>query len=162
GAVYLEDSCGMVGDGAAIQQIPRRAVGIDCPGTDHTGVTEIQPTVAGPVHLPVRLRHQHRLSLMDGDLRGANLNLERHFIHRRTAMWSFALRGPPQAGGLLRNRCALSRPIPAVSVSATSCAAWTHARTSVSSLSRSVICRAPDLPQSRRWNRESARKFHDL
>ena len=32
----------------------------------------------------------------------------------------------------------------------------------VSSLSRSVICRAPDLPQSRRWNRESARKFHDL
>ena len=83
GAVGLEDARRMVGDGAAVQQIPRRAVGIDCPGTDHPGVTEIQPTFAGPVHLPVRLGHQHRLSLMDGDLGRTNLNLERHFIHPR-------------------------------------------------------------------------------
>jgi hypothetical protein len=32
---------------------------------------QVGPAVAGPVHLPVGLREQHRLSLMDGDLREA-------------------------------------------------------------------------------------------
>ena len=78
GAVGLEDARRMVGDGAAIQQVPRLAVGIDRPGADHPGVAEIQPAFAGPVHLPVGFGHQHRLSLVDGDLRRADLNLERH------------------------------------------------------------------------------------
>ena len=78
GAISLEDARRMRGDSAAIQQVPRLAVGIDRPGADHPGVTKIQPTVAGPVHLPVGLRQQHRLCLMDGDLRRADLNLERH------------------------------------------------------------------------------------
>ena len=78
GAVGLEDARRVIGDGAAVQQVPRLAVGIDRPGADHPGVAEIQPAFAGPVHLPVGLGHQHRLPLMDGDLRGADLNLERH------------------------------------------------------------------------------------
>ena len=78
GAIGLEDARRMRGDGAAIQQVPRLAIGIDRPGADHPGVTKIQPAVAGPVHLPVGLGQQHRLPLMDGDLRRADLNLERH------------------------------------------------------------------------------------
>ena len=78
GAIGLEDARRMRGDSAAIQQVPRLAIGIDRPGADHPGVAKIQPTFARPVHLPVGLGHQHRLPLMDGDLGGADLHLERH------------------------------------------------------------------------------------
>ena len=42
------------------------------------GEISCKSTVAGPVHLPVALRQQHRLTLMDGDLRRADLHPERH------------------------------------------------------------------------------------
>ena len=76
GAIGLENARRVRRNGAAVQQIPAFAVGIDRPGADDPGVAEIQPALAGPVHLPIRLGHQHRLPLMNGDLRRADLNLE--------------------------------------------------------------------------------------
>ena len=78
GAVGHEYARCMRRDCAAIQQVPRFTVGIDRPGADYPGVAKIQPAFAGPIHLPVSFGHQHRLCLMDGDLRRSNLNLEGH------------------------------------------------------------------------------------
>ena len=78
GAVGLEDAGGVIGNGAAVQQVPRLAVGVHAPAADHPRVEEIQAVVAGPVDLAVRFRDQHRLSLVDGDLRRTDLDLERH------------------------------------------------------------------------------------
>src|SRR6516225_9576830 len=68
----------MKGDGTAIEQIPTLTVGIDRPRTDQSGIAEVQPALAGPSYLPVGLGDEHSLALMDGDLRRADLNFERH------------------------------------------------------------------------------------
>ena len=87
GAVGQEDARRVIGDGAAVQQVPLFAIRIDRPGADHPGVAEIKPACAGPDHLPVGVGHQHRLTLMDGDLRRADLNLERHVeLHFRPSV----------------------------------------------------------------------------
>ena len=43
GAVGQEDARRVRSNGAAVEQIPRLAVGIDRPGADHPGIAEIQP-----------------------------------------------------------------------------------------------------------------------
>src|SRR5215471_4817130 len=68
----------MKGDGTAIEQVPRLTVGVDCPSTDQSRIAEVQPALAGPTYLSVGLGDEHRLALMDGDLRRADLNFERH------------------------------------------------------------------------------------
>jgi hypothetical protein len=65
-------------DGAAVQEVPRFAIGVDRPSIDHSGVAEVKPADAGRAYLPVRRGHQHRLALMDRGLCRADLNLERH------------------------------------------------------------------------------------
>src|SRR5262249_18323339 len=71
---------GMIVDGTAVQQLPRLAVGIDRPVADNPGVEKVKALLARPVDLPVRLADEHRLTLMDGDLRWANVNLECHGV----------------------------------------------------------------------------------
>ena len=78
GAVGLEDERRVRRDGAAVQEIPWLAIGVDRPGADHPCVAEIEPTFARPIDLPVGFGDEDGLSLMDGDLCGADLNLERH------------------------------------------------------------------------------------
>ena len=62
GAVGQEDARGVVGDGAAVQQVPGLAVGVDRPAADHARVEEVQALVARPVDLAVRFGDQHRLA----------------------------------------------------------------------------------------------------
>ncbi len=76
--VGQEDAGGVETDRAAVDQFPGRSVRVDRPGADQPGVEKIQPFVAGPVDLPVRFGDQDRHGLMDGDLRRADLDLERH------------------------------------------------------------------------------------
>ena len=78
GAVGLEDAGGVIGDGAAVQQVPGLAIGIDRPGADEAGVAEIEAALAGGIDLAVRVADQDRLGLVDGDLGGAYLDFERH------------------------------------------------------------------------------------
>ena len=77
-AVGQEDAGGIVGNGAAIQQHPWLAVGIDGPSTDDARVEEIDSLLAGRDDLAILLRDQHRLALVNGDLRRPNLDSERH------------------------------------------------------------------------------------
>jgi hypothetical protein len=48
------------------------------PAADHAGVEEIEALLARLVDLPVGFADQHRLSLVDRDLMGTNLDLEGH------------------------------------------------------------------------------------
>ena len=84
-AIGEKDAGGIVADGAAIQQFPGFAVGIDGPAADDAGIEEIETLFARPVDLPVLLADQHRLTLVDGDLRWADLDLERHEV---LPLWS--------------------------------------------------------------------------
>src|SRR5207248_8692855 len=68
----------VVADGAAVQQFPRFAIGINGPTADDARVEEVEALFARPVDLPVLLADQHRLALVDGDLGWADLDLERH------------------------------------------------------------------------------------
>src|SRR5262249_42774623 len=45
---------------------------------DDSRIEKVETLIARPVDLPVRFSDEHRLALVDGNLRGANLNLERH------------------------------------------------------------------------------------
>ena len=78
-----EDAACVVADGAATQQLPGFAIGIDPPTADDARVEEVETLFARPADLPVLLADQHRLALVDGDLRWADLDLERHnlFLH---------------------------------------------------------------------------------
>src|SRR5262249_39360557 len=64
--------------GAAVQQLPGFAVGIYGPTADNACIEEIETLLARPVDLPAVLGDQHRLALMYGDLRWANLDFEWH------------------------------------------------------------------------------------
>ena len=92
GAVGLEDTRTVIGDRTAIKQIPGLAVGEQAPAADHAGVEEVEALVARPCDLAVRLAHQHRLALVDGNLRRSDLDLERHGVT------SFRTRHIPQTG----------------------------------------------------------------
>jgi hypothetical protein len=78
GPIGEEDAGCVVADGAAVQQLPGFAVGIDGPTANNARVEEVESLFAGPVDLPVLLGDQHRLALVDGDLRWAYLDLKRH------------------------------------------------------------------------------------
>ncbi len=78
GPVGEVDARQVVGRRAAVQQVPSHAVGVDRPGADHPRVEEIQAHRRRPSDLPVRLGDQHRVARVDGKLRRADLDLERH------------------------------------------------------------------------------------
>jgi len=77
-AIGEKDAGRVVADGAAVQQFPRLAVGIDPPTADDTRIEEIKALFARPVDLPVLFADRHRLALADGDLRWADLDLYGH------------------------------------------------------------------------------------
>lgn len=55
GAVGLENARRVRSNGAAIQQVPQFAIGIDRPSADNPGVTEIKAAFAGPVDMSAGL-----------------------------------------------------------------------------------------------------------
>ncbi len=77
-SVGQEDTRGVETDRAAVDQIPRRPVGIDRPGAHQPRVEKIETLVAGPMDLSIRFGDQDRHGLMDSDLRRADLDLESH------------------------------------------------------------------------------------
>src|SRR5262249_47547012 len=80
GFVGEEDARGMIVDGTAVQQLPRFAVGKNRPVADYPRVEKVKALLARPVDVPVRLADEHRLTLMDSDLWGTDLNLECHGV----------------------------------------------------------------------------------
>jgi hypothetical protein len=87
--VGQKDAAGVVADGAAIDWLPRLAIGIDGPTAEDARIAEIEAFFAGPFDLAVGLADQHRLALVDGDLLWTDLHLERHMA-LRTARWWIA------------------------------------------------------------------------
>src|SRR5215472_8910451 len=87
-----KDARRVVADGAAVQQFPGFAVGGDGPTADHPRIEEVETLFARPVDLPVLFTDQHRLALVDGDLRWADLNLDRHAALRLSRCGMFARR----------------------------------------------------------------------
>ena len=79
GPVGEVDAGGAGGAGAAVQQVPRLAVGVDHPAGDQTGVEEVETLFRGPLHMAVRVGDQHGLRVVDGDLWRTDFDLERHF-----------------------------------------------------------------------------------
>src|SRR5215471_16003787 len=75
----IDPGC-VIADGAAVQELPRLAIGIDGPTADNPGIEEIQPFFTRPVDLPVLLADQHGLTLVDRDQWRADLDLERHDV----------------------------------------------------------------------------------
>jgi len=69
---------GVVADGAAVQEVPGHAVGINCPATEDARVEEEQSALAWPVDPGVELGHQHGLTMVNGNLRRTNVYFERH------------------------------------------------------------------------------------
>jgi hypothetical protein len=64
--------------GAGVQQLPGFAVCIYGPTADNARIEEIETLRARPVDLPGLLADQHRLALVYGDLRWADLYPEWH------------------------------------------------------------------------------------
>ena len=78
GTIGEKDPCGVVSDGAAIEQHPGFTIGIDGPAADNAGITKKQALFARPFNLPVQLADQDGLTMVNGDLGRTDLNLERH------------------------------------------------------------------------------------
>src|SRR5262245_21130976 len=78
GAVGEVDFGGVIADGAAVQEVPGDAIGINCPAAEDASVEEEEAAVARPGDLGIELGHQHRLALVNGDLRRTDLYFERH------------------------------------------------------------------------------------
>jgi hypothetical protein len=76
--VRKEDARCVIGDGAAIQQLPRFSIGVDGPTADDARIEEIKTPFTWPIDLSVGIANQDGLPLVDGDLRRTNLNHERH------------------------------------------------------------------------------------
>src|SRR6185437_8397605 len=70
----------IMGDGAAIEEVPGLTIGVDGPAADDPCVEEIESLFSRPVDLCVGLGDQHRLSLVDRDLMRTDLNLEWHRV----------------------------------------------------------------------------------
>ena len=66
--------------GAAVEQIPRFAVGIDRPTADDTCIEAIQAFLARPVDLAVELADENDVPLVNRELWGPHLDFERHQI----------------------------------------------------------------------------------
>src|SRR6266404_2492998 len=69
--------------GPDIPSNPRRLTIDPCnkvPAADNPRIEEIKALFARPIDLPVLLADQHRLALVDGDLRWADLDLDRHAV----------------------------------------------------------------------------------
>ena len=101
GLIGEEDACRVIVDRAAVQQLPRFAVGVNRPTADDPRVEEVQTLLARPSDLPVRLADEHRLTLVDGNLRWTNVNLERHDVRLTVAFG--AIRSSP-ARAVARDR----------------------------------------------------------
>src|SRR5262245_20533379 len=78
GAVGEIDFGGVIADGAAVQEVPGDAVGINCPAAEDASVEEEEAAVARPGDLGIELGHQHGLAMVNGDLRRTDLYFERH------------------------------------------------------------------------------------
>src|SRR5262249_25461504 len=101
GFVGEKDACGMIVDGAAVQELPRFAIGVNCPVADNSRVEKVEALLARPADLPVWLADEHRLTLVDGDLWRADMNFKRHDASSyarpvyRKAVLSFPQKGAP-------------------------------------------------------------------
>src|SRR5215469_8882615 len=91
-AIGEKDAGCVIADGAAIQQFPGFAIGINGPAADNTRIEEIEALLARPIDLPILFGDQHRLALVDGDLRRADLDLDRHAALRLLLCGIFARR----------------------------------------------------------------------
>src|SRR5262245_2395960 len=80
GFIGEEDACCVIVDRTAVQQLPRFAVGVNRPVAHYPRVEKVKALLARPVDLPVMLADEHRLALVDGNLGGADLNLECHGV----------------------------------------------------------------------------------
>jgi hypothetical protein len=60
--------------------LPGLAVSVDRPVADDPRVEEVQALLARPRNRPIRVSDEHRLTLVDSNLRWTNLNLERHYV----------------------------------------------------------------------------------
>src|SRR5438046_8202802 len=78
GFIGEEDARGMIVDGAAVQQLPRFAIGVNRPVADNPGIEKVKALLARPIDPSVWFADEHRLTLVDGDLARANVNLECH------------------------------------------------------------------------------------
>src|SRR5215472_6871815 len=77
-----KDAGCVVADRPAVQQFPRLAIGVDPPAADNARIEEIEALVARPIDLPILFGDQHRLSLVDRDLRRADLHFDCHTVLR--------------------------------------------------------------------------------
>ncbi|TPV99228.1 MAG: hypothetical protein USCAAHI_01326 [Beijerinckiaceae bacterium] len=89
--VGKEDSRGVIGDGTAVQKLPRFSIGVDGPTADNARIEEVKAPFTWPIDLSVGITDQDGLALVDGDLRWTDLNHERHGD-------ALPLRGPVGAG----------------------------------------------------------------
>ena len=80
GSVRQGDPRRVVGDGAAVEQLPRLAVRVDGPAADHARIEKVQTFVTGPVNLAIQVGDQDRLTVMNGNLRRTNLDFECHGV----------------------------------------------------------------------------------
>src|ERR1700730_852702 len=69
-AIGEKDAGCVIADGPAVQQFPGFAVGINGPAADNPCIEQIEALLAD----------QHRLALVDGDLRWADLDLDRYAV----------------------------------------------------------------------------------
>src|SRR5450631_1910024 len=73
-----EDARRVISDRAAVQQLPRFAIGVDGPTADDARIEKVKAPFAWPIDLSVGVANQDGLALMDRNLRRTNLDLERH------------------------------------------------------------------------------------
>ena len=73
-----EDTRRVIGDGTAVQQLPRFAIGVDGPTADDARIEKVKAPFARPIDLSVGVADKDGLTLMDGDLGRTDLDLERH------------------------------------------------------------------------------------
>src|SRR6185312_6085035 len=115
-AVCKEDTRGEGGGRAAVEQVPRLAVGIHGPAADHAGVVEVETLLARPVDLTVEFAEEHGVPLMDRELRRPYLDFERHVFLRvclrlRAAGRILRTRWPPYLTGTpFRSRSLAAQP----------------------------------------------------
>ncbi len=78
GPVDEEDLRRVVGDVAAVQQVPLFSVGVELPAGNHAGVRGVQPFVRRPSDLAVLLGDEDAVALIDRQARRADRDLDGH------------------------------------------------------------------------------------
>src|ERR1700730_13835300 len=76
--VGQENARGVIGDGPAVQKLPRFSIGVDGPTADNARIEEIKAPFTWPIDLSVGVADQDGLALVDGDLRRTDLNHKWH------------------------------------------------------------------------------------